>query len=149
MSDGGLTAAIDFDGTIVAEHDGPPFSIRPHAVDGLRVLKRAGYRLVLHSCRCNVINHGPQVDNAISTFYETGEADSRAVGQWPWFVEMRRFLQETGLWEFFDEIWQSPGKPIAAIYIDDRSVSADWAAIIRNYGGNLVKPEPLRRLGTP
>lgn len=107
-----LVAAIDFDGTLV-RRGGPPLRWRRGAKEALRRMVAAGHRLILHSCRCN-----PPQDEEDAKRYE----------------EMIAFLQAEGALVLFAEVWQSPGKPIADVYIDDRAEPPEWFALAGEFG---------------
>lgn len=127
-----LSLAIDFDSTLV--DPGPPIRLRPGAAQGLTAFKRAGHRLILHSCRCNPMDPSPSPAAEISHFYETGEVSLRISEQWARFEEMKAFLLAEGLWDLFDEVWQAPGKPLCDRFIDDKLEPPEWAQLAMEYG---------------
>lgn len=127
-----MTLSIDFDGTVVEASE--PLRFRVGALTALRLLKAAGHHLILHSCRCSILDPGPTVDAEVAAFYSEGRVASRITDQWRRLSDMRSFLASADAWDLFDEHWFSPGKPIADLYIDDRSEKPDWAAIAREFG---------------
>lgn len=127
--------AVDFDGTIVEARD--PLQLRPGAADGLKVLKAAGNTLILWSARCTPVPAGSHDPNEEAEFYKSGHVPERQIAQWARFVEMRDFLKGTGLWDLFDEVWQSPGKPHADFFLEDRvfgGAPVDWVAVTAMLG---------------
>jgi hypothetical protein len=124
--------AVDFDNTLVEQ--GEPLRFRPGAFEALTAFARAGVRVVLHSCRCNPLDPGPEIADEVGRFYRTGELPERVTDQWVRFVAMRAFLQAAGVWDGLD-VWQGAGKPLAARFIDDRAEPPDWAVLIREFVG--------------
>lgn len=127
-----LVIAVDFDGTLVA--DRRPLTFRPGAREGLLAMKKAGHHLILFTARATPLDEGPELANEVERFYAYGEIPVAAEAQWRRFNEMRSFLQQVGMWSAFDEVWQSPGKPHADIFVDDRFQTPDWLSIIREFG---------------
>lgn len=125
-----FTIAIDFDGTIVEPND--PLRLRPEAAEGLRVLKAAGNTLILWSARATPVPAGVHDPNEELDFYQKGQVPERQLATWARFNEMRAFLQAHSLWDLFDEVWQSPGKPHADFFLEDRVFDArppDWVGV--------------------
>lgn len=107
MKEGRITLAIDFDGTI-CEHEFPRIGeVKLGAVKAIQALDKAGFRIVIHTCRVN-----PELD-----------------------VDGKR-LKETEAWlkeqEIpYDEIWMGKGKPIASVYIGDTYIAfQNWAQVM-------------------
>jgi len=123
--------AVDFDGTLF---DTTAKKLDPQAVKVLRLLKDEGHSLVLFSARATTLPPFAPDPNEESEFYKTGHVPQRVREQWAAFEEMRQVLQVNGLWSVFDEVWQSPGKPFADYFIDDRNRTADWVAIAQEFG---------------
>jgi hypothetical protein len=126
-----LTIAIDCDGTLVEAGAGPQDKLtwRPGAKDAIKALAKAGHRLVLFSCRSNPIHDGMGRQRDAEDFYRWGTVPQAVQDSWHYFGTMRKFLQDEGVWDLFAEVWQSPGKPLAEVYIDDRFETPDWSRI--------------------
>ena len=127
-----LRLAIDFDGTLVQDQE--PLALLPGVPAALQALKGAGHSLVLFSARCTPLDPGPNLDDEIARYYQSGEVAARVTDQWERFERMRDFLQAQGLWELFDLVWQAPGKPPADLYIDDRAEPPDWKRLTAELG---------------
>ncbi len=127
-----MKVAVDFDGSLVETV--APLRWRPGALEAIVRLHQEGHLLVLHSCRCNPVDISPLADIDAVEFYRTGAVSPGVMAQWERFDEMRRFLQEQRAWYLFAEIWQSPGKPIADLYLDDRSEFPDWSSVAGSFG---------------
>lgn len=127
-----LAVAIDFDGTIFPKG---ATELNPDAVKVIKILKNKGYHLILHSCRCNPVDFAPSQPDEIEQVYRSGFVPERVETQWERFNEMREMLKAAKIWDLFNEVWQSPGKPVADLYIDDRSTGPNWASIYREFGG--------------
>jgi hypothetical protein len=125
-----MRLGIDFDKTLA---DGPPLRLRAGAADALRAFKAAGHHLTLHSARSTPDGAAPVLEDEAGRFWQFGEVPSRTRFQWDLFGEMRAFLKTAGVWELFDEIWASPGKPLADVFIDDLSVQPDWALLRKQF----------------
>ena len=128
--------ALDFDGTLT--EPGTPLRLRPGAREAVLAFKAAGHHLILHSARCT-LECGPALDDEATRYWETGEVPERVRIQWTLFAEMRAFLKTQGLWSAFDEVWQSPGKPHADVFIDDLSEQPDWKALSSEFGRQEVR----------
>lgn len=126
-----LSIAVDFDKTIYHEEGG----LNPDAVKVVKILKAKGYHLILHSCRCNPMDPSPPQPDEVEQLYKSGLVPERVQTQWDRFNEMRAILKEAAIWDLFDEVWQSPGKPLADLYIDDRSAGPNWGKIYNEFGG--------------
>jgi hypothetical protein len=124
-----LSVGVDYDGTLVDERG----ALRPLAKEAVLRIKRAGFRLVLHSARCNPRDPGAG-EQAGAEFYATGRLPADVVDQWDRFAEMRANLIVLGLWSLFDEVWQSPGKPLVDIFVDDRAEEPVWAEVLAGLG---------------
>ena len=126
-----IRLGIDFDGTLV---DGHPMRLRPGAAEAMRAFKVSGHHLTLHSARSTPDGAAPVLEDEAGRFWQYGEVPSRTRFQWQLFEEMREFLKAVGLWEMFDEIWTSPGKPLVDAFIEDLSLPPDWAILKRQFG---------------
>jgi FMN phosphatase YigB (HAD superfamily) len=122
-----MKLAIDFDGTLV-EH-GSPLRLRVGALEAIQALKTAGHYLVLFSARSTLDGAGPVLEDEAGRFWQYGEVPGRTSYQWQLSEEMREFLKRVGLWQLFDDVWTSPGKPIVDRFIDDRAEPPDWAML--------------------
>lgn len=122
--------AIDFDETLV---EGAPPRLKAGALEALALAKRAGHYLILHSCRATVTGHSPILEDEASRFWQDGTVPGPVRFQWDLFDEMRRVLKAAGALQLFDEIWQSPGKPLADLYLDDLAELPDWATFKRRF----------------
>ena len=126
-----IRLGIDFDKTL---SDGPPLRLRPGAAEAMRAFKVSGHHLTLHSARSTPDGAAPVLEDEAGRFWQYGEVPSRTRFQWQLFEEMREFLKAVGLWEMFDEIWTSPGKPLVDAFIEDLSLPPDWAILKRQFG---------------
>lgn len=126
-----LTISVDFDGTLVEDNE--PLRWRPGAREAIGAFVRAGHRLILHSCRCNVVDPAPVIDEEVTAFCRTGAIPARVTDQWRLYASMRDFLQREGVWGVF-EPWTHPGKPIADVYIDDRMEAPYWPRLTAELG---------------
>lgn len=107
-------AIIDFDGTLCKFMFPDVGPIEPNARVALQMLRDAGYKIKIHSCRT-------------ATYW--GRPDERAE---------HIFLIEHFMWQHglpYDEIITDPtmNKPIADVYIDDRAIryEMNWLHIGR------------------
>lgn len=125
-----MTYAIDFDGCIAQNE-----VLDPRAAKCLQMLKAAGHRLILWSCRCNPLDDSPNELVEVSAFYATGTLPGRVEEQWERYTTMRQLLKAWGLWDLFDVVWQAPGKPVADVYVDDKASAPDWGRIYSLSGG--------------
>ncbi len=125
--------AVDFDGTI-ADRDPATGSLvfRPGAREFLAAAHLSGVHVVIHSCRCTWVPLEPSFENP-DDFYRFGIVSHGALQSWALFDEMRAFLLAAGVWSCL-EIWQSPGKPFADRYVDDRGAPPDFIALAGELG---------------
>jgi hypothetical protein len=126
-----LRIALDFDRTIA---DGPTLHLRPGAAEAIRAFKANGHHLTLHSARSTPDGAAPVLEDEASRFWQYGEVPARTKFQWDLFDEMRAFLKAVGLWELFDDVWTSPGKPLCDQFIDDLAIPPDWALLGKQFG---------------
>lgn len=127
-----LRIAVDFDKTLA---DGPnPLRLRAGAAEALRAFKSAGHHLTLHSARSTPDGAAPVLEDEASRFWQYGDVPERTRFQWTLFDQMRLFLKAQGLWELFDDVWTSPGKPLVDAMIDDLVQPPDWPLLLRKYG---------------
>lgn len=127
-----LRLAIDCDKTLC---DGPPLRLRAGAAEALRAFKSVGHHLTLHSARCTPDGAAPFLEDEAGRFWQYGEVPARTRFQWGLFEEMRAFLKSAGIWELFDDVWVSPGKPLVDFFVEDLAVLPDWAILKRQFGG--------------
>jgi hydroxymethylpyrimidine pyrophosphatase-like HAD family hydrolase len=106
---------IDFDGTI-CEHKFPDIGdLTPGVKEALETLKKAGYKLIIHTCR--TASYWKNILPANQTKLVEG------------FMKYHKLP--------YDTIW-APDKPIGIAYIDDKAIRFDnnWSEIteqIQNY----------------
>lgn len=97
------TLAIDWDGTI---EDNAGFL--PGAEESLRALLKSGYKIWIHSCRCNFDAGANYIAGRIG---ELGFQRPLEAGQ--------------------IELWLGEGKPPADLYIDDKGLRFDgWFDLV-------------------
>lgn len=143
-----MLIAVDFDGVIVSK-DRPfadtttPLRLLPLAKEGLKALKAAGHTLLLYSARSNrALLYTPEWDPLVRAGKRRPSAaawgEARAL-HWKRYQQMLEFVatQLDGLIDAVDDGLQ--GKPLADLFIDDRSrefgVDAHgWADLIHLYG---------------
>lgn len=125
-----LRLAIDFDRTLA---DGPTLHLRPGAAEAIRAFKAAGHHLTLHSARSTPDGAAPVLEDEASRFWQYGEVPARTKFQWDLLDEMRGFLKTVGLWDAFDDVWTSPGKPLVDAFIDDLAIPPDWAVLQKQF----------------
>ena len=130
-----MRLGFDFDGTLV---EGTPMRLCAGAAETLRALKAAGHHLTLNSCRCTPDGSGPVLEDEATRFWQDGEVPARTRYQWDLFGEMRAFLKAAGLWQLFDDVWVSPGKPQCDAFFDDRVQEPNFALIKRQYAGGAA-----------
>ena len=131
-----LRLAIDFDKTLA---EGPPLRLSAGAAEALRAFKTAGHHLTLHSARSTPDGAAPVLEDEAGRFWQYGEIPARTRFQWDLFDEMRTFLKSVGVWEMFDDVWTSPGKPLVDNFIEDLSLPPDWAILNRQFGQEVVR----------
>lgn len=127
-----LVLALDFDNSLVQPV--APLRWKAGAKEAIGAFKTAGQRLILFSCRNNPMDESPDEDLEAAEFYRTGAVPGHLGAQWRRFAEMRAFLKAEGVWDFFDEVWQSPGKPTADVFVDDKMEAPNWMALMREFG---------------
>lgn len=118
-----MIICVDFDGTLVERTSGE-LQLRPGADRALKQLAGKN-ELILHSCRLtrpNESSFGRPIDDTDWELYFGG------------YLEMRRFLEQHGLWKLFDRVWEQPGKPVADLYVDDLASKPDWDTIGLTFG---------------
>lgn len=102
---------IDFDGTL-CKHEFPGVGApEPDVAESVRRIKKAGYRIIISSCRTASYWKG-----------QKAEAHKNLIVE---FMERHNIP--------FDEIWASD-KPVAMAYIDDRAIRyehGNWKHIAR------------------
>ena len=125
-----LRICIDFDRTLA---DGPTLHLRPGAAEAILAFKAVGHHLTLHSARSTPDGAAPVLEDEAARFWQYGEIPARTKFQWDLFDEMRAFLKAVGLWELFDDVWTSPGKPLCDQFIDDLVLPPDWALLKKQF----------------
>lgn len=123
--------ALDFDGSLALGH--PPV-MAPKAVEALVAFKKAGHHLTLFSCRLTPDGAAPFLEDEANRFWQYGEVPERTLFQWNLVEEMRAVLRTAGVLELFDDLWTSPGKPLADLIIDNIAVEPNWALLRAQYG---------------
>jgi trehalose-6-phosphatase len=99
MKGKGKTLAVDFDGTIV-EHAYPEIGkVQPRAIETLKELQQAGYRLILWTCR-----EGQCLLNAMN------------------FCALHGVLFDSYNANTKEDEWAGSRKIYADVYIDDRMI---------------------------
>ena len=123
--------AVDYDNSMVDAHTGRPFEGVRECLEDMR---RAGVHLTLHSARATMDGNGPVLPDEAARFWQFGEVPVRAKVQWDLFDQMRANLRALGMWNLFDDVWQSPGKPLCDRFIEDRAELPDWTRLRLQYG---------------
>ena len=123
---------MDFDKTLV---EGRPLRLRSGADEAMRAFKAVGHHLTLHSARSTPDGAAPFLEDEAGRFWQYGEVPARTRFQWGLFEEMRAFLKAVGIWELFDDVWTSPGKPLVDFFVEDLAVLPDWVILKRQFGG--------------
>lgn len=110
MKNGEVVLIIDFDGTI-CEHQFPEIGEpKEKAIEVMQALDKAGFKIVIHTCRAN-----PSIGGQ--------EASDKYV------QEMEDWLKENKI--PYDEVWRGIGKPIGHLYIDDHALPfLGWAVTL-------------------
>lgn len=109
------TVAVDFDGVIHGNYQGyAAGDLYGDPIPGCRTqlakLRALGVRIIVHSARCT---H--------KLFRITDELGTvRTVSSPPQSTEVAAWLEKHDI--CYDELWDSPGKPLADFYIDDRAI---------------------------
>lgn len=121
-----FTIAVDLDGVLFkiywGDERGMVFDVEkfgeviPGAREGMKALKKAGFYLLVHTCRTN-----PELNRTANcSIVELQRA-----------VELK--LKEVGI--PFDEVFIGIGKPLASAYIDDRAVEfVSWDVTLSKLG---------------
>ncbi len=126
------SVALDFDGSLVEAE--PPLRFRPGAREFIVAAAGDGVRMWLHSCRCAPFRDAVLGD--AEEFYRTGAVPEATLIDWQLFEEMRLFLRMDGVWDLL-EVWASPGKPMADLFVDDKLHPPDWLAVASSLGVRL------------
>lgn len=124
MKNGQVVLIIDFDGTI-CENEFPKIGEpKPKAVEVMQALDKAGFKIVIHTCRSN-----PEV---------AGQEECDR-----YIREMEEWLKEKRI--PYDEVWRGIGKPIGHLYIDDHALPfLGWAVTLEG----ILKMMDLVKKGT-
>jgi histidinol phosphatase-like enzyme len=119
------TLAIDLDGVLFKIYWGDEtvcFDVNkfgeviPGARESMKALKKAGFYLIVHTCRTNP---------------ELNRTEDCSVAELQKTVELK--LKEEDI--PFDEVFAGVGKPIAAVYIDDRALKFEsWNDVLYKLG---------------
>jgi hypothetical protein len=141
-----VVIVVDFDGTVVARD--APLRLLPGAKHALLTLKRAGHTLLLCSARSNRAQRfNPELDPLVRAGVRSAPKDEESRQRSMQFhnhlhMQMVNFIARElpGVFDAIDDGEQ--GKPIADLYIDDRSMNpratgsaaAGWAMIAATYG---------------
>jgi hypothetical protein len=153
-----MLIAVDFDGVIVSakgrsfSDTTTPLTFMPGARDGLYALKRAGHKLLLYSARSNrAMLYTPEWDPLVRAGVKRPNQPAWTAGReihWARYRQMLAFCEQYlhGLFDAIDDGMQ--GKPMADLFIDDRSLSfgdgADriqWHEIALLYGAPSARAE--------
>ena len=145
-----MLIAVDFDGVIVGQ-DRPyadvttPLQLMPYAKEGLESLKRAGHTILLYSARANrallfTPEWDPLVRAGVRRPHEAAWGQAKAL-HWARFHQMQEFVtaELPGLIDAIDDGLQ--GKPMADLFIDDRSFefglgAKGWTDLMTLYGAH-------------
>ena len=138
---GRVVFAVDYDGTLVEpDLEGNP-QWRPAALEFLRAANDAGVKIIIHSCRLTPHTDGSGAGDA-DYYWRTGVIPSQFLLEgWRMRMQLVETLQLAGLLEQV-ELWEAPGKPLADVYVDDRSEKPDWYALAREFGVDLQHVRP-------
>jgi len=102
------TIVIDWDGTLVPnEWPGQPTTFMPGAEAAMRIFDDAGFKLTVFSARMNP--YDPVSGKLLDKGNPTREK-----------LYIRDTLDKAGF--TYVDIWDKPGKPSAALYIDDKGI---------------------------
>lgn len=141
-SDGTVSLAIDFDGTLV-EKDVAPLVWRPKAKEFLLGATGQGYKLWLLSCRCAPACNLPDSNPwDADDFWRAGRVNPEIEKSWQLYAEMRDFLTREGVWTLVTP-WTMPGKPYADFIIDDKSELPDFYRLAGELGVRLANAYPV------
>lgn len=127
--------AVDYDGSMADARTGQLFE---GVGECLQAMKRAGVHLTLLSARATMDGNSPALPDEAARFWQFGEVPARAKVQWNLFDQMRANLRALGLWDLFDDVWQSPGKPLCDRFIEDRAEAPDWTRLRLQYGQEVT-----------
>jgi len=110
MKNGQVVLIIDFDGTICENKFPAIGEPKPQAIEVMQALDKAGFKIVIHTCRAN-----PEI---------SGQKKSDQ-----YIKEMEDWLKENKI--PYDEVWRGVGKPIGHLYIDDHAFPfTGWGATL-------------------
>ena len=126
-----MRLALDFDGTLA---DGDPPVLTPGAAEAVTAMHKASQHLILFSTRLTPDGAAPFLEDEANRFWQYGEVPARTRYQWFLVEEMRAVLKAAGIWEMFDEVWTSPGKPMVDKIIDDLTEEPNWPLLRAQYG---------------
>lgn len=132
-SDRAHTVVLDWDGTLVpSAWPDRPTEFMPGAIDAVLAMHRAGLKLTVFSARMNPYDA-----------YTSKKLDPAKVAIEKNYI--RRTLDRMGL--TFVDIWDLPGKPTAAAYIDDKGVrysgtTGAWKAVANTVIMHLATEAP-------
>lgn len=126
-----FTIAIGYDGCLLGPTDHA--GVSTETVASVKSIHAAGNRLVLFSRSATMWRETPALDGEIQRFWLTGEVPALVTEQWDKFRAMRADLMRAGIWDLF-EVWQSPGKPEADVYLGDGFEEPRWREIAGQFG---------------
>ena len=101
MKNGQVMLGIDFDGTICENKFPEIGEPKEKAVEVIQALDRAGFKIVIHTCRAN-----PEI------------AGKKACNKY--IKEMEDWLKEKKI--PYDEVWRGVGKPLVHLFVDDNAL---------------------------
>lgn len=121
-----FTIAVDLDGVLFkvywGDETGMVFDVNefgevvPGARVSMKALKKAGFYLIVHTCRTN-----PELNRTV----QCPATELQKI------VELK--LKEEDI--PFDEVFAGVGKPVAAVYIDDRAIRfKSWSDVLSKLG---------------
>lgn len=132
---GRVVFAVDFDGTLVQPDLEGVLQWVPGALEFLRGAVGIN-KIIIHSCRLTLRTDGAGVGDA-EYYWRTGQIASQyLLDGWAMRQQLVATLQAVGLLDQV-ELWESPGKPLADVYVDDRSEKPDWYVLAREFGVDL------------
>lgn len=133
---GRVVFAIDFDQTLVQPDLEGVLQWRPGALEFLRATYDAGIKVIIHSCRLTPHTDGSGAGDA-DYYWRTGVIVSEFLLEgWRMRMQLVATLQAVNLLDMV-ELWEAPGKPLADVYVDDKSEKPDWYALAREFGVDL------------